>query len=321
MKIIGTIRKALPPFVLLVIMFLVPLSAEAASLASKAGVVSVSGGWLNVRSGPSATASKVSSLSKGSYITLISKSGNWWKVEYSAGKYGYCHADYIRTVSSDTATVSIGSGSLNVRSGSGTGFSKIGSLYKGNTVIILSEANGWSRILFHGNKTGYVSSKYLSSYYGSISNPVPTLKQMDSRWAETPIGESGKTFAQIGCATTAIAMVESLRRGRTIYPNEMARELRYTPTGSVYWPRDYVAVTQASGYLERIYDLLRQGKAVLFGARNQYGTQHWVVITGFSGGSSLTPSGFIIEDPGTYSRTNLKQFLDIYPTFYKYFFY
>ena len=144
---------------------------------------------------------------------------------------------------------------------------------------------------------------------------------MDSRWAETLIGESGKNFAQIGCATTAIAMVESRRRGHTIYPNEMARELRYTPTGSVYWPQDYVAVTQASGYLEKIYDLLRQGKAVLFGARNQYGTQHWVVITGFSGGSSLTPSGFIIEDPGTYSRTNLKQFLDIYPTFYKYFFY
>jgi len=147
------------------------------------------------------------------------------------------------------------------------------------------------------------------------------LKQTDSRWADKTIGSSGKTFAQIGCATTAIAMIESHRRGNTVYPDDMAEELRYTPSGSVYWPSDYIAVTDSSGYLEQIYRLLRQGKAILFGARNLYGSQHWVVIRGFSGGQTLTASGFQINDPGTYSRTNLKQFLDSYPNFYKYFYY
>lgn len=318
---IGKTKKLMFVVLSFMILCILPAKTEAADLGSKAGIVSVSNGWLNVRSGPSASSSKVSSLPKGSYVTLISQNGSWWKVEYAQGKYGYCHADYIRVASAETATVSVGSGTLNVRSGPGTSYSKVGSLYKGETVIVLSSSKGWNKVLYAGSKTGYVSAAYLSSYYARITNAVPSLKQMDARWADITIGESGKTFAQIGCATTAIAMVESLRRGYTVYPQDMARELRYTPSGSVYWPRDYVTVTQASGQFERIYELLGQGKAVLYGARNSYGTQHWVVITGFSGGSSLTASGFTIHDPGTYSRTNLKQFLDVYPHLYKYFYY
>jgi hypothetical protein len=127
-------------------------------------------------------------------------------------------------------------------------------------------------------------------------------------------------MAQIGCATTAIAMVESHRQGRTIYPDEMMRDLRYTPSGSVYWPEHYTTVTDTAGYLSRIYQLLKQGKPILFGAKNAYGKQHWVVITGFTGGS-LTAQNLTIHDPGTYSRTNLQQLLDLYPIVYKYFYY
>ena len=306
---------------LFVLLLAVPTRAEAADLSSKAGVVTVSGGWLNIRTQPSSASPKISTLQNGSYITLISRSGDWWKVEYSKGRTGYCHADYIRVVSSDTASVKVSSGSLNVRSGAGTSFPKIGSVYKGDAVIILSASNGWSRVLYSGNKTGYVSSAYLSGKYPAVSMPVPDMKQMDKRWGEMTIGESGKTFSQIGCATTAIAMVESCRRGYTVYPPDMAAELRYTPSGSVYWPSDYKAVTESSGYLEKIYDQLRKGKVILFGSRNNYGSQHWVVITGYSGGSDLSPSGFTIRDPGTYSRTDLQQLLNIYPNFYKYFTY
>jgi hypothetical protein len=127
-------------------------------------------------------------------------------------------------------------------------------------------------------------------------------------------------MAKIGCATTAIAMMESYRTGTTIYPNAMAKKLRYTSTGSVYWPENFVPVTSSSGYLSRIYDLLKQGKPVLLGAKNSYGSQHWVVVTGFSGGS-LTAANFTINDPGSNSRVNLQQFLNAYPAFYKYFYY
>lgn len=304
----------------------IPMNANAATTSSKAGIVSVTSGSLNVRSSASTSGTVVSSLSKGSYVTLISKSGNWWKVEYADEKYGYCHADYISTATGTPATVKISSGSLNVRSGAGTSYSKVASLYNGEVVIVLSKSGNWSRILYNGTKTGYVSSQYLStssssSTYSKVSLSIPSFKQTDSRWASVEIGTSGKTIAQIGCATTAIAMMESYRTGTTIYPDAMSKKLSYSSSGNVYWPSNYTVVTSSSGYLSGIYSKLKAGKPVLFGAKKSSGTQHWVVITGYTGGNSLTASGFTINDPGSSSRTTLQHLLNEYPTFYKYFYY
>lgn len=309
---------------LLLGMLFMPNRAYATTLRSRAGAVTTSGGNLNVRSNASTVSAVVASLKKGSYITLIAKSGNWWKVEYENGKYGYCHADYITPIEGKPVTVSAAV-SLNIRSGPGTGYSKIGSLSTGEAVIQLSSSNGWSRVLYHGTKTGYVSSQYLSgnasAQYPAVSLGVPSFKQTDSRWANVTIGSSGKTMAKIGCATTAIAMMESFRTGKTIYPDAMAKKLRYTSSGSVYWPGDYTAVTSSAGYLSKIYNLLRAGKPVLLGAKTAAGGQHWVVVTGYTGGSNLIASGFTIHDPGSNTRVTLQQFLNAYPVFYKFFHY
>ena len=301
----------------------IPIKSNAATINSQAGTVFITSGRLNVRSSASTTSTVVTSLTKGSYVTLISKSGNWWRVEYANNTYGYCHADYIKTTSGTPATVKLSSGSLNVRSGAGTSYSKIASLYNGKAVIILSTANGWSKILFNGTKTGYVSSQYLStsSGYSAVALSVPSFKQTDSRWANVKIGSSGKTIAQIGCATTAIAMMESYRTGTTIYPDAMSKKLSYSSSGNVYWPSHYKVVTSSSNYLSGIYNQLKSGKPVLFGAKKSSGSQHWVVITGYTGGISLSASGFTINDPGSNTRKTLQQFLNEYPVFYKYFYY
>jgi len=308
----------------LLLLCLLPLAVEAsaAGMDSRAGAVTTFSGALNVRSQATTGAPVVATLGKGSYVTLISKSGSWWRVEYAKGKYGYCHSSYITPVQGVPATVMTQSSALNVRSGPGTFYGKIASINKGETVIRLSTANGWSRVLYHGTKTGYVSAQYLSgSGYAAVSLNVPSFKQMDSRWANTTIADSGKTFAQIGCATTAVAMMESYRTGKTIYPDAMAKQLTYTSTGNLYWPSHYRAVTNGDGYLNAIYTKLTQGKPVLLGLKNAAGSQHWVVIKGFSGGNSLTASGFSINDPGSNSRTNLQQLLNAYPSFYKFFYY
>lgn len=311
--------------VILTLLCLTPVKARAATMESKAGAVTTNSGSLNIRSAASTTSPVVGTLRKGSHITLISKSGSWWKVEYEKDRYGYCHADYITIIQGSPAKVATQSGNLNVRSSAGTAYSVQARLAKGEAVLLLSSNGGWSRILYHGTKTGYVSTQYLSagtssSEHGAISLRVPSFKQNDSRWANVKIGASGKTMAQIGCATTAIAMMESYRTGTTIYPNAMAQKLRYTSSGSVYWPSNFVTVTNSSGYLSAIYQQLKQGKPVLLGAKNANGGQHWVVITGFTGGS-LTAANFTINDPGSNSRITLQQFLNVYPTFYKYFYY
>lgn len=304
------------------------LPTQAANADSQAGVIQAVGG-LNVRTAPNTGSTVLTTLPNSSYITLMSRSGSWWRVEYSSGRYGYCHADYITAVSGSTATVNTDPSGLNVRSGPGTSYARIGGLSRGYRVIVLSASGGWSRILYQGTKTGYVSAQYLSGNAGAPSAPsgnaavnlsVPSFKQYDSRWSWVTLGTSGKTMEKIGCATTAIAMMESYRTGTTIYPDAMSKKLNYTPTGSVYWPTHYTTITSNADYLNKIYNQLKQGKPVLFGAKNSYGTQHWVVITGFTGGS-LTAGSFTINDPGSNTRSNLQQFLNAYPTFYKYFYY
>ncbi len=306
--------------------FVIPIKSYGATSTSQAGIVSVNSGKLNVRKSASTSSSVLTTLSNGSYITLISKSGNWYYVEYAENKYGYCHKDYLKLDSGKTATVNTNSTSLNVRSGAGTSYGIVGKASKGEVVIILSTTNSWSKILYDGVKTGYVSSQYLSTNtsqttYSAVSLNVPSYKQTDSRWADVTIASSGKTIAQIGCATTAISMMESYRQGKTIYPDAMSKTLSYSSSGNVYWPSDYKVVTSSTNYLSSIYDKLKDGKPVLLGAKKASGSQHWVVITGYVGGNTLTASNFTINDPGSNSRVNLQQFLNEYPNFYKYFYY
>lgn len=302
--------------------FSVPGTSRAASGSSTAGIVVTNSSRLNVRKEKSANSTVLTSLNKGSYITLISKSGSWWYVEYARGQYGYCHTDYIKTVSASAATVQTQSGNLNVRSGAGTSHTVVGKLAKGETVIVLSTANGWSKILYHGTNVGYTSSQYLSSsQYKAIALSVPNFKQTDSRWANIQIQNTGKTIAQIGCATTGIAMMESYRTGSTIYPDTMSKKLSYTASGSVYWPNNYQTFSNSSGYLAAVYNQLKLGKPVLLGAKKANGSQHWVVVTGFTGGNTLTASSFTINDPGSNTRTTLQQLFNVYPTFYKFLYY
>ncbi len=320
------ILSILLTIIIIASIFVMPIKSYGATLTSQAGVVSLKSGKLNVRKSASTSSGIVTSLANGSYITLISKSGNWYYVEYADGKFGYCHKDYLKLDSGKTATVKTNSTSLNVRSGAGTTYAIIDKLPKGDIVIILSISGNWSKILYSGVKTGYVSSQYLStnttqSSYSRMSLSVPSYKQTDSRWANVKIGTSGKTIAQIGCVTTAISMMESYRQGKTIYPDAMSKKLSYSSNGNVYWPSDYKVVTSSSNYLKNIYQKLKEGKPILFGAKKSSGTQHWVVITGYNGGNTLSASDFVINDPGSNKRVNLQQFLNEYPIFYKYFYY
>lgn len=305
---------------------LMPFSqrVSAAEKIHGAGKVATASTALNVRSSASGSSTVKAKLSKDSYVTLISKSGNYWRVQYSASGYGYCHADYIKTSSTKVRTVKTTSGRLRVRSSASGSANVKDYLSSGTQVTVLSTSGSFSRILYNGTKRGYVASSYLTteavssdSSYKAIKLNVPSYKQTDSRWANVTLGSSGQSIAKIGCATTAIAMLESYRTGTTIYPNAMAKKLSYTSGGAVYWPSHYNIITSQSGYLSKIYNFLKEGKPVLIGAKKSNGSQHYVVITGVKATSNLTASSFYINDPGSSTRATLNQFFADYPNFYK----
>ena len=52
---------------------------------------------------------------------------------------------------------------LRVRSGPGTSYSQIGSLWDGNSVSIIKSQNGWHNINFNGNKNAWVSANYVKT--------------------------------------------------------------------------------------------------------------------------------------------------------------
>lgn len=312
--------------VLLTAIFLLALGipAFAAETNSTAGTVRISSGSLNVRAAASTSSAVVASLYKDETVTLLGKSGNFWKVEYANGKYGYASADYITAVSgSYAARIKTAGGNLNVRAGAGTSYAIRTTLPNSKIVVVLSQSGGWAKILYNGKSIGYVSSSYLtaansntSGTYSAVKLSVVSYKQTDSRWANVKLGTSGYTIGSSGCTTTALAMTESYRTGTTVTPATMASRLTYAPAGWLYWPSNYVTTTDATGYLQAVYNLLKSGKPVILGMAKSSGAQHWVVVTGFTGGA-LTASNFTINDPGSNSRTTLDAFISVYPTFYK----
>jgi len=259
----------------------------------------------------------VSALAKGNYITLISKSGSWWKVEYAQGQYGYCSASYISQVSG--AYAAYATANLNVRSGPGTTYGITGWLASGKYVVVVASSGSWKKVVYDGVKTGYVSGNYLSSGYSQVYLSVPSYKQTDSRWASATLGSSGETIGESGCSTVSLAMSESYRTNTSIYPDDMEDMLTYTAGGAVYWPGNYTAY-YGSDYLSVIYGFLKSGEPVLMGSKNAYGGQHWCVVTGFAGGT-LSASNFLINDPGSSLRTTLEQYFSAYPNFYKIMYY
>ncbi len=286
-------------------------SASASTAYPKAGRVATASDSLNVRS--SIGGNVIYTLPKSSYVNLISKADGWYRVEYAAGKYGYSSADYISPVSSSYgAKVKTSYGRLNVRNSAGGKITN--SLASGTKVTVISESNGWSRIIYYGTSVGYVSSKYLSTgSYEAVSLKVSSYKQTDSRWANKRIGSTKYTIGDIGCTTTALAMTESYRTGTTIYPDAMSKKLTYSSSGMLYWPSNYSSTTNFTNYMQTIYNLLRQGKPVIVGAKKANGSQHWVVVTGVYGVNTLTPAAFKINDPGSSTRTNLGHFFTDYP--------
>jgi murein DD-endopeptidase MepM/ murein hydrolase activator NlpD len=151
--------------------------AAAADATSAAGLVTTTTGALNVRSEASSGAPIVTKLPSGTYVTLISRSGGWWRVEYAPSAYGYMSADYIKYVEGTYALVtSTSSGNLNIRSGPGTSYGLIGSISNGRTVLALSFDGSWYRSLYNGTLTGYVSAPYLKSV---MAWPVPASHKIN----------------------------------------------------------------------------------------------------------------------------------------------
>ena len=69
----------------------------------------------------------------------------------------------VATVNPDASGtfIAIATGNVNIRSGPGTNYKKLGKLRRGQTVAVWSITGKWAEITWTGNQKGYVHTDYL----------------------------------------------------------------------------------------------------------------------------------------------------------------
>ena len=177
---------------------------------SHVDAATVTASSLNFRSGPSTSHSIIGSLQKGQQVEYISESGSWAKVKYN-GVTGYVHGDYLTKSTSTGISTSQGTtqyvnstSGLNVRSGAGTTYSKLGTLEYKEKVTVLSTSNGWAKINYNG-QTGYVSSSYLQTTVpggttseNNNSSTTTTVKYVNATSGLNVRSGAGTSYSKIG---------------------------------------------------------------------------------------------------------------------------
>lgn len=131
-------------------------------------------GNVNVRSGPGTSYAKLGKLKTGQTVSVKAMlDGGWAQIDYN-GRTAYVSTDYLRmpstsdivldVPSTDPGTVgsAVATGNVNVRSGPGTSYSKLGKLKKGQTVAVWSVSGKWAEITWTSSSVkAYVHTDYL----------------------------------------------------------------------------------------------------------------------------------------------------------------
>ncbi len=142
---------------------------------------------LNVRSGPGTSYAKLTTLTKGSKVEILTvkATADWHKILYN-GSAAYVHVSYVKIDGTGGNTGSGSGGSsggttasyatvnasrLNLRKTASANGAVITTLSRGAVVQVLQAGGTWTKVKYGGNE-GYMSSSYLkasTAKYGTIT--------------------------------------------------------------------------------------------------------------------------------------------------------
>lgn len=153
---------------------------------------------LNLRASTTTNSKKLTMIPKGKSVSLISKHGEWFKVQYGSTQ-GYVNSSYLSGVASTPATPAkpqapapqasgakyTTTSNLNLRTGTSTNSSKILMIPKGQSVSLISKHGEWYKVQY-GSTQGFVTSQFLI-------NPA-SQKELSSFTTKFKAGESNRVF-------------------------------------------------------------------------------------------------------------------------------
>ncbi len=179
----------------------VVLTAGTAFASIGTGTVTA-GSSLRLRAEPNTSSATLAVAPKNAQVDVLEDAGSgWYKVSYK-GVEGYMSGQWLSVVpNGDAADAAdpaddaadagtnetdeapapaetseaayVNAGPLNVRSGPGTGYSRVGSLSTGSSVTVVETLDGWYKVT-SGNVTGYVSARYIT--LGTAPQPAAEVR-------------------------------------------------------------------------------------------------------------------------------------------------
>jgi len=168
-------------------------SAVSTVPSSAAQTGSINGNYVNFRTGPSANSAIQGVLNYGTAVSVLSEVNGWTNISVN-GVNGYVSSNFVSRsgntvipavtaapvvapvvtaapVSGSSGDGIISADGVNLRSGPSSGYEILGAFDRGTSVTVLSEANGWSRVVVNGHE-GYMFSRYITRNAAIV--PTPT---------------------------------------------------------------------------------------------------------------------------------------------------
>ena len=170
MKFSTRVMALLLTLMILLSAFSISASAED-GLVYGIGFVNASG--LNLREQPSTESPVLATANSGECVVVLSQAEGWYYVSYNL-QNGYMSADYLTVSTVENAELGIGlvtGDRVNLRSGPGTGHSKVGTVSFGEQCYIIGLNQGWYKVLYGGTSC-YIRSDFLKLSEFPYENPA-----------------------------------------------------------------------------------------------------------------------------------------------------
>ena len=169
-------------------------------------MLEVAADTVNVRSGPGTAYEKAGTVKRGEQYRVVREQDGWYQIDYNGGS-GWIISTYSKIINNDNLPVyiNVDSGVVNVRSGAGTGYSRVSTITTGSNYRVVGEKNDWYQIEYSEGKTGYVA-KWLVNVVFSADVPPPIENPFNSAGAYKQgtinssvvnLREAGNTEAEI----------------------------------------------------------------------------------------------------------------------------
>lgn len=165
------------------------VQAASTHLATKVATVDASA--LRLRSTPSTSGNTLAYASRGEYVVIYGKTGQWYHVSYNLTE-GYMHESYLNTYSRRNVELGYGrvsGNSVNVRSGPGTSHSSLARANSGEEAYIIGFNNQWYKVIYNSH-VGYIRSDYLDltevPYENKASKKEPLFFRNGASTGVTP---------------------------------------------------------------------------------------------------------------------------------------